>query len=63
MKFTIKEILNHYKGQESTTKFNRRSDGYKYTSLIMDEIEKSRDDGYPDYLIFNDLEKIYSEMK
>ncbi len=63
LKSMIKEILNYHKGQENPPKFNRRSEEYKYISLISDAIETSIDDGYPEDWIFNDLEKIYNEMK
>lgn len=63
LKSMIKEILNHYQGQENNNKFGRQSEEYKYISIISDAIETARDDGYPDDWIFGDLEKIYLEMK
>jgi hypothetical protein len=63
IKNMIKEILNHYKGWADQSKFHRQSDEYKYISLISDAIETSMDDGYPEELIFDELEKIYNQMK
>jgi hypothetical protein len=63
LKIMIKEILNYHKGYGTPSKFHRRSEEYKYISLISDAIETSIDDGYPEDWIFNDLEKIYNEMK
>jgi len=63
IKSTIKEILNHYKGQDNVVKFARQSQEYKYISIISNAIETSIDDGYPEEWVFNDLEKIYNEMK
>jgi len=63
LKSMMKEVLNYYKGHEQTPKFHRRSDEYKYISLISDAIETSLDDGYWEEMILLDLEKIYNEMK
>ncbi len=63
LKSMLKEILNYYRGNDQTPKFHRRSDEYKYISLISDAIETSLDDGYWEEMIITDLEKIYNEMK
>lgn len=63
LKNMIKEIINFKIGNVSPSKFHRQSEEYKYISLISDAIETSIDDGYPEDWIFNDLEKIYNEMK
>lgn len=63
LKSTIKDILNYYNGQENTPKFNRRSEEYKYISIISDAIENSKDNGYPEDWIVGDLQKIYDQMK
>jgi len=63
LKSTIKDILNYYNGQENTPKFNRQSEEYKYISIISDAIETAKDDGYPEDLVIDDLQKIYNGMK
>lgn len=63
VKNTIKVIINYHNGERTLSKYAQGSDESRAIDIINDGIDSALDAGYSETDIYEDLEKIYNQMK
>lgn len=63
VKNTIKVIINYHHGERILSKFVQGSDESRAIDIINDGIDSALDAGFEEDDVYNDLEKIYNQMK